>query len=109
MSAGVWLALAVATTVSLVSPFLIRPLLVRARVVDVPNERSSHNVVTIRGGGVAPLLGLIVGGTLIVLLVTQESVSAVFAVLSVSVVTLVKCYFPERHLLKSKWHRIKRN
>ncbi|TRY18360.1 glycosyltransferase family 4 protein [Tessaracoccus rhinocerotis] len=39
-------------------------LLVRAGVVDVPNERSSHVRTTIRGGGAAQLLALLVGGSI---------------------------------------------
>lgn len=47
--------------VSLLAPFAIRPLLERLGVVDEPNSRSSHAVVTLRGGGVSVLLALVAG------------------------------------------------
>ncbi|MDA7512698.1 glycosyltransferase family 4 protein [Verrucomicrobia bacterium] len=48
-----------ALLISYASGFLFYRLLLRASVVDKPNERSSHQVVTVRGGGVAILLPLL--------------------------------------------------
>lgn len=64
MSASLWIAVAVAGVVSLLAPLLFRPMLVKVGVVDIPNERSSHVVPTIRGGGLGPLAGMLVGGAL---------------------------------------------
>lgn len=41
------------------SGFLLYRILLRFSVVDKPNERSSHEVITVRGGGVAILLPLL--------------------------------------------------
>lgn len=54
-----WTAVAAAGLVALISPFAFRPVLTRLGVLDVPNGRSSHSRPTLRGGGVAPLLGLV--------------------------------------------------
>jgi len=56
-------AMAVAATflVSLAAPLIFRPLLHRLGVVDVPNERSSHSRPTVRGVGLAPLVGILIG------------------------------------------------
>ena len=51
--------------ISLALPPLLRPVLDRLGVVDVPNDRSSHSVPAIRGVGVAPATALAVGGILI--------------------------------------------
>lgn len=59
MSSGDFAAVAAAGIVSVVSPLLFRRFLMRLRVLDVPNERSSHSTPTLRGGGLAPLLGLV--------------------------------------------------
>ncbi len=40
---------------------VLRPILRRVGVVDEPNARSSHVRPTLRGGGVGPLVGVIVG------------------------------------------------
>ena len=55
------IAVAAAFVVSLTSPLLFRPLLKRFGVIDVPNERSSHSRPVVRGVGLAPLAGMIVG------------------------------------------------
>ena len=47
--------------VSILSPFVLRPLLQRLGVVDIPNDRSSHVHPTTRGLGLAPLLALVAG------------------------------------------------
>ncbi|MET4003400.1 UDP-N-acetylmuramyl pentapeptide phosphotransferase/UDP-N-acetylglucosamine-1-phosphate transferase [Arthrobacter sp. UYCu511] len=49
---------AVALVLALVLPLFVRPLLARAGVLDVPNERSSHTVPTIRGMGITTAVAL---------------------------------------------------
>lgn len=44
--------------VSALTPFLWIPILRRLGVFDIPNERSSHTVPTVRGAGVAPATGV---------------------------------------------------
>lgn len=61
MTAVSWVPLATAALASGVALAFVRPLLQRLGVIDEPNARSSHVVPTIRGGGLGPLLGLIVG------------------------------------------------
>jgi UDP-GlcNAc:undecaprenyl-phosphate GlcNAc-1-phosphate transferase len=60
-------AVFVALLVSGLLPFAVRPLLRRLQVVDVPNERSSHAGVVLRGGGIAPLLGISVGAAIVII------------------------------------------
>ncbi|MFD1212340.1 UDP-phosphate glycosyltransferase [Arthrobacter sp. GCM10027362] len=55
------LAVAAAFLLSLLLPFGLKPLLVRLGVLDVPNERSSHTVVTVRGMGLTVAAGLLAG------------------------------------------------
>lgn len=62
-----WIPIAVAGVVSLLSPFLVRPFLVRLGVIDTPSARSSHLRPTIRGAGLAVFIG-IVSGTGVVLI-----------------------------------------
>ena len=61
MTALAWVAIACALLVSGLAPIVIRPMLSRLRVLDVPNERSSHSVPVLRGAGLAPFLGFLVG------------------------------------------------
>jgi UDP-N-acetylmuramyl pentapeptide phosphotransferase/UDP-N-acetylglucosamine-1-phosphate transferase len=65
--------------VALLAATAAGPLVLRAvtgRVVDIPNQRSSHSVPTPRGGGVAIIIGVLVG-----LLFAQASSGAVLAAL----------------------------
>lgn len=55
------LATGIAFLVSALSLFAIRPLLRLIGALDVPNERSSHIVATLRGAGLGPLLGIVAG------------------------------------------------
>jgi UDP-GlcNAc:undecaprenyl-phosphate GlcNAc-1-phosphate transferase len=55
----------IALAISLASPFVVRPLLRRWSVVDVPNHRSSHTEPILRGGGLAPLVALAIGFVLL--------------------------------------------
>jgi UDP-N-acetylmuramyl pentapeptide phosphotransferase/UDP-N-acetylglucosamine-1-phosphate transferase/dTDP-4-dehydrorhamnose reductase len=61
MNSVAWIVIAAAGIVSLIAPAAVKPLLKRLHVVDVPNERSSHREVTLRGGGLAQLTGVLVG------------------------------------------------
>lgn len=54
-------ALASALFVSLLTPLMLRPLLHRYGIVDVPNERSSHSRPVLRALGLAPLLAVATG------------------------------------------------
>lgn len=49
---------AIALALGLLLPFLVRPLLARAGVLDVPNARSSHSTPTIRGMGITTAAAL---------------------------------------------------
>lgn len=53
---------------SLLLPFVVRPLLVRLGIMDVPNERSSHSRPVLRGLGLAVLIAMVVGGAVALLL-----------------------------------------
>lgn len=56
------IAAAVTLLLSLLLPFVVRPLLVRLGIMDVPNERSSHERPVLRGLGLAVLIAIAVGG-----------------------------------------------
>lgn len=53
---------------SLLLPFVVRPLLVRLGIMDVPNERSSHSRPVLRGLGLAVMIAMVVAGAVAVLL-----------------------------------------
>jgi UDP-N-acetylmuramyl pentapeptide phosphotransferase/UDP-N-acetylglucosamine-1-phosphate transferase len=53
-----WVVGGVAFAVSFGSLFVLRRLLRHWGVMDVPNERSSHDSPVLRGAGLAPLLGI---------------------------------------------------
>lgn len=61
--------LAAVTTLvlSLLLPFVVKPLLVKLGIMDVPNERSSHQKPVLRGLGLSVLISMIVGGAIGVL------------------------------------------
>lgn len=61
MNPTIWGASTVAFILGLLSVVALRPALRRYAVVDAPNHRSSHTEVTLRGGGLAPLVGIIGG------------------------------------------------
>lgn len=48
-----WFAPVIAFTVSAVGTFIVRKWALRSGLLDVPNERSAHDIPTPRGGGVA--------------------------------------------------------
>lgn len=45
--------------IALFSPFVVRPMLERSGVIDMPNERSSHQRPTIRGMGITTALATV--------------------------------------------------
>ncbi len=47
-----------ALVLSILLPYLVRPLLVRLGIMDVPNERSSHERPVLRGLGLAVLIAM---------------------------------------------------
>jgi UDP-N-acetylmuramyl pentapeptide phosphotransferase/UDP-N-acetylglucosamine-1-phosphate transferase len=49
---------------SLALPFAVKPLLMRLGIMDVPNERSSHERPVLRGLGLAVLIAMACGGSL---------------------------------------------
>ena len=67
-----WPALA-CLVVSLVAPRWWVPALRRWGVVDMPNERSSHRLPTIRGAGLAPASGVLAGLLVGVMLTGTET------------------------------------
>lgn len=87
---GSWISAAVALTLSALLPFALRPLLTRFAVVDIPVQRSSHARPTLRGGGIAPGMGIVLGVLVLsasvrgvpgLLLVVVAIASAAFAAL----------------------------
>lgn len=52
----------VTLVLSLLLPVVVRPLLVRLGVVDVPTDRSSHERPVLRGLGLAVLIAMVAGG-----------------------------------------------
>ncbi|MDJ0323901.1 NAD-dependent epimerase/dehydratase family protein [Cryobacterium sp. PH31-AA6] len=61
MAAPDLVAIGSSLIVSITAPFAIRPLLAKMKVIDFPNERSSHSDPVLRGAGLAPLLGFLIG------------------------------------------------
>ncbi|GAA1315899.1 UDP-phosphate alpha-N-acetyl-D-fucosaminephosphotransferase [Leucobacter albus] len=57
---------AAALALSLVLPFAVKPLLVKLGVMDVPNERSSHEKPVLRGLGLSVLIAIVVVETVAV-------------------------------------------
>lgn len=76
-------------------PKVLKPWLAKVGGIDVPCERSSHVVPTIRGGGLAQLLGIAVGGVVAVAALQSAPESALLtavlaAALTVGLVGLVE-------------------
>lgn len=55
------LPVGLAFLVSLLSPLVVIPSLLRHNIVDLPNGRSSHEQVAVRGVGISPTLGILSG------------------------------------------------
>lgn len=62
------LAGALTLALSLSLPIAVKPWLVRLGIMDVPNERSSHERPVLRGLGLAVLIAMLVGGVFAVVL-----------------------------------------
>ena len=86
MSESLWLVLGLAPLVSGTSLWFVRPALRRLGVVDVPNHRSSHTEDTLRGGGVGPLLGLLIGGATAVVALPERHDRTLLAMLTMAAV-----------------------
>lgn len=56
------IAAVVTLLLSLCLPFVVRPLLVRLGIMDVPTERSSHERPVLRGLGLSVLISMLIGG-----------------------------------------------
>ena len=69
MTQSIWLIVLLVLLASLALPAVIRPLLDRFGVVDIPNDRSSHTQAAIRGVGLAPTLALGAGGLVLLVMV----------------------------------------
>lgn len=82
-----WAAV-VTLIVSLLAPLALRPILRRTGVVDVPNARSSHTRPTLRGGGVAPLAALLVGGWIAATYAVDWSPALIAAVITAIAVVM---------------------
>ena len=84
------LAACITLAASALLPFLVRPLLVRLGIMDVPNERSSHERPVLRGLGLAVLLALAVGGVVgaSLFLVSQTSAAQPGVLITVITVSL---------------------
>jgi Fuc2NAc and GlcNAc transferase len=93
MTANIGLALTAGAFVATASATLaVRGALLRRRVMDIPNERSSHNVPVPRGGGAA-FVAVIAAGLSTATVVTgalpSRTLLAVAAVLGVAAIGLV--------------------
>jgi len=65
MTAPTWVIPFAVLLVSSGLPIVLHPLLRQLGVIDVPNDRSSHTDLAIRGVGIAPMAGLAFGGLLL--------------------------------------------
>lgn len=61
MSLVYWLPALVGFLVAIFAPFVLKPLLTRSALLDIPNERSSHDKPALRGGGIAQTAGIAIG------------------------------------------------
>jgi len=67
-AAVAWVAGGIALALSLLLPFVIKPVLIRLGVMDVPTERSSHERPILRGLGLAVLIAMLIAGVVAVVL-----------------------------------------
>ena len=63
----------VSLALSLALPLVVRPVLVRLGIMDVPNERSSHDRPILRGLGLAVLVAMVLASGLALLLFSMAS------------------------------------
>jgi Fuc2NAc and GlcNAc transferase len=54
--------------ISFILTYIVRKIAINKKVIDIPNERSSHSVPTPRGGGLAIVISWYIGITLLFLL-----------------------------------------
>ncbi len=80
MSGALWSVALLTTAVALLAPTVLRPVLERSGVVDVPNGRSLHERPTLRGGGLASLLGVLAGAILAAVTLPGSSVPTFVAI-----------------------------
>tara|TARA_Y100000588_G_scaffold326739_1_gene361316 strand:+ start:3553 stop:4581 length:1029 start_codon:yes stop_codon:yes gene_type:complete len=73
--------------------FLIRGLIIH-KVMDIPNERSSHNVSVPRGGGITVLCAIVVGWLLDDILINTLAV-ADLVILSIAALLGVICFIDD--------------
>lgn len=85
MNFDMWASIFIAGAASLVSPFFLRKLLIRNGVLDVPNARSSHDQPTLRGGGIAALVGFILAAIWLTLTSIHEADDKIFFILYMSI------------------------
>ncbi|MGD9606316.1 MAG: UDP-phosphate alpha-N-acetyl-D-fucosaminephosphotransferase [Leucobacter sp.] len=57
----IWIVACATLVLSLLLPFVVKPLLVRLGIMDVPNDRSSHERPVLRGLGLAVLIAMSCG------------------------------------------------
>lgn len=85
-----WVVVGITLLLSLLLPFVLKPILQKLGVLDVPNERSSHDSVVIRGVGITVAVGIVAGLVLSVLTglvpVDRSIVLLVLAILSAAAV-----------------------
>lgn len=82
------LVAAVAFGLAIVLPIFVKPILVRAGVLDIPNARSSHQTPTIRGMGITTAVALPVA-LLVAVFLPQGSVPVGQAKATLSVILIV--------------------
>lgn len=66
---------------------LLKPLLQKAGVLDIPNERSSHEFPVVRGGGLAQAAGLMIGLGAAIALIDAIERPELMVLLAVSLAT----------------------
>ena len=85
MSESLWTAVIVAGVVALITPIGLRPLLCRLKAFDVPCDRSSHSQPTLRGGGLASLVGFASGCVVAIVALPREAATYVALVASAAI------------------------
>lgn len=73
MSFPLWMAAIACAAIGILAPAVLRPHLKRFGAVDVPSDRSSHSRPILRGGGIGPMAGMVVGVLLALTSITQPS------------------------------------
>lgn len=85
-----YIAAAIAFALTLVTTPLARRALLRRGMIDTPNERSSHNAPTPRGGGVAVAIGVLTGALAVRMLSGDFPAAALVAASACGVVGLIE-------------------